>query len=74
MDNLNTQDFGAFCKLLSAEEAFELSQRFEFFFTPVKGFWLNMAEIELSSFARICLDYRPCHRITTSNPALHARV
>jgi DDE superfamily endonuclease len=58
MDNLNTHDFGSFYKLLPAHEAFELTQRFEFFFTPVKGSWLNMAEIELSAFSRICLDRR----------------
>ena len=58
MDNLNTHDFASFYKLLPAEEAFELAQRFEFYFTPVKGSWLNMAEIELSAFSRICLDRR----------------
>lgn len=58
MDNLNTHDFASFYKLLPAQEAFELAQRFEFYFTPVKGSWLNMAEIELSAFSRICLDRR----------------
>jgi DDE superfamily endonuclease len=58
MDNLNTHAFSSFYKLLPAAEAFELMQRFEFFFTPVKGSWLNMAEIELSAFSRICLDRR----------------
>ena len=58
MDNLNTHSFASFFKLLPAKEAFELSERFEFFFTPVKGSWLNMAEIELSAFSRICLDRR----------------
>lgn len=58
MDNLNTHAFGSFYKLLPAQEAFELSQRFDFFYTPVKGSWLNMAEIELSAFSRICLDRR----------------
>jgi hypothetical protein len=58
MDNLNTHAFASFYKLLPAHEAFDLAQRFEFFFTPVKGSWLNMAEIELSAFSRICLDRR----------------
>jgi hypothetical protein len=58
LDNLNTHEFASFYALLPAQEAFELSQRFEFYKTPVKGSWLNMAEIELSAFSRICLDRR----------------
>jgi DDE superfamily endonuclease len=58
MDNLNTHNFSSFYKLLPAQEAFDLMQRFEFYYTPVKGSWLNMAEIELSAFSRICLDRR----------------
>lgn len=58
MDNLNTHSFSSFYKLLPATEAFALTERFEFFFTPLKGSWLNMAEIELSAFSRICLDRR----------------
>jgi uncharacterized protein YqgQ len=58
MDNLNTHTFSSFYKHLPSQEAFDLMQRFEFFYTPVKGSWLNMAEIELSAFSRICLDRR----------------
>jgi hypothetical protein len=58
LDNLNTHAFSSFYKLLPAQEAFDLMQRFEFYYTPVKGSWLNMAEIELSAFSRICLDRR----------------
>jgi DDE superfamily endonuclease len=58
MDNLNTHAYSSFYKLLSAQEAFDLMQKFEFYYTPVKGSWLNMAEIELSAFSRICLDRR----------------
>jgi len=32
--------------------------RFEFHYTPKHGSWLNMAEIELSTLARQCLDRR----------------
>jgi hypothetical protein len=38
--------------------AFELARRFEFHFTPKKGSWLNMAEIELSALSKQCLDRR----------------
>ena len=58
MDNLNTHAFSSFYKLLPAAQALALSERFEFYYTPVKGSWLNMAEIELSAFSRICLDRR----------------
>lgn len=58
LDNLNTHAFSSFYKHLPSQEAFDLMQKFEFFYTPVKGSWLNMAEIELSAFSRICLDRR----------------
>lgn len=63
LDNLNTHEFASFYTLLPAQQAFELSQRFEFYKTPVKGSWLNMAEIELSAFSRICLDRRLDRRL-----------
>lgn len=58
LDNLNTHSANSFYNLLSAEEAFELGQKFEFTYTPVKGSWLNMVKIELSALSRICLDRR----------------
>ena len=57
-DNLNTHTAGPFYEALSAEEAFELAKRFEFHYTPKKGSWLNMAEIELSALSKQCLDRR----------------
>jgi hypothetical protein len=57
-DNLNTHNASSFYENLPAEEAFELSQRFEMHYTPKKGSWLNMAELELSALARICLSRR----------------
>jgi hypothetical protein len=50
-DNLNTHTDGSFYEALSHEAAFELARRFEFHFTPKKGSWLNMAEIELSALS-----------------------
>jgi hypothetical protein len=50
-DNLNTHTDGSFYEALSPEAAFELARRFEFHFTPKKGSWLNMAEIELSALS-----------------------
>ena len=57
-DNLNTHTAGSFYEALSAEEAFELAKRFEFHYTPKKGSWLNMAEIELSALSKHCSDHR----------------
>jgi hypothetical protein len=57
-DNLNTHTAGAFYERFGAVTARELTERFEFHFTPKKGSWLNMAEIELSCLSRNCLDRR----------------
>lgn len=58
LDNLNTHDFSAFYENLPAEEAFALTQRFEFVFTPKSASWLNMIEIEFSALTRFCLNRR----------------
>lgn len=57
-DNLNTHNASSFYENLPPEEAFALAQRFEYHHTPKKGSWLNMAELELSAIARICLQRR----------------
>lgn len=57
-DNLNTHSTSAFYETFSAEEAFALSQRFEFHYTPKSASWLNMIEIEFSALAKQCLNRR----------------
>lgn len=57
-DNLNTHNASSFYENLPAEAAFALAQRFEMHYTPKKGSWLNMAELELSALSRICLSRR----------------
>jgi len=57
-DNLNTHTPGSFYKILPPAEAFELAQRFEVHYTPKKGSWLNLAEIEFAALAKQCLDQR----------------
>lgn len=57
-DNLNTHNLSSFYETFPAEEAFALSQRFEFYYTPKKASWLNMIEIEFSAIARLCLHRR----------------
>jgi hypothetical protein len=57
-DNLNTHSTSAFYEAFSAEEAFRLSQRFEFYYTPKSASWLNMIEIEFSALSKQCLSRR----------------
>lgn len=57
-DNLNTHTAASFYKHLAASDAFALAQRFAVHYTPKKGSWLNMAELELSAMARQCLGRR----------------
>jgi len=57
-DNLNTHNLSSLYETFAAEEAFALSQLFEFYYTPKKASWLNMIEIEFSAIARQCLQRR----------------
>jgi DDE superfamily endonuclease len=57
-DNLNTHNTSSFYENLPPAEAFALAQQFEFHYTPKKGSWLNIAELELSAISRICLARR----------------
>lgn len=57
-DNLNTHNASSFYENLPAAEAFALAQRFEMHYTPKKGSWLNVAELELSALSRICMARR----------------
>ena len=57
-DNLHTHTPGSFYEVLPPDAAFALSQRFEPHYTPLKGSWLNMAEIEFAVLAKQCLDRR----------------
>jgi len=57
-DNLNTHNSSSFYATFSAEEAFALSQRFEFYYTPKRASWLNLIEIEFSALSKQCLNRR----------------
>jgi len=57
-DNLNTHTGGALYEVLPPEEAFAWAQKFELHYTPKKGSWLNMAEIECAALSPQCLDRR----------------
>lgn len=53
-DNLNTHNTSGFYEAFSAEEAFALSERFEFYYSPKSASWLNMIEIEFSALSKQC--------------------
>jgi hypothetical protein len=57
-DNLNTHSTSSFYQHFSAQKAFDLAQKMEFYFTPKSASWLNMIEIEFSALARQCLNAR----------------
>lgn len=58
LDNLNTHNASSFYEVFAAEEAFRLSQKFEFIYTPKSASWLNMIEIEFSAISRLSLARR----------------
>lgn len=57
-DNLNTHNASSCYEHLPAAEAFALTNKFEFHYTPKAASWLNMIEIEFSALARECLHRR----------------
>jgi hypothetical protein len=57
-DNLHTHTPGSFSHVWPPAKAFAFAQRFEWHYTPLKGSWLNMAEIECAALANQCLDRR----------------
>lgn len=58
LDNFNTHNKSSFYEVFEAEEAFRLSQKFEFVHTPKSASWLNQIEIEFSAISRLCLSRR----------------
>jgi len=64
-DNLNTHTMGAFYEAFPADQARTLVRRLEFRYTPKHGSWLNIAENELSSMTRQCLNGRRMGDIET---------
>lgn len=57
-DNLNTHDIASLYEAFPAAEAHRLARRLQIVYTPRKGSWLNVAEIELSVLSRQCLNRR----------------
>lgn len=57
-DNLNTHTKGAFYETFEPDRARQLVKRLQFCYTPKHGSWLNVAENELSSMTRQCVEGR----------------
>lgn len=64
LDNLNTHRPAALYETFAPEVARRILRRLEFHYTPKHGSWLNMAELELSIFDRLCWDRRMGDRET----------
>jgi hypothetical protein len=58
LDNLNTHEPASLYKAFPPAEAARLWEKLELHYTPTRGSWLNLAEIELSVLARQCLARR----------------
>ncbi|WP_157451030.1 IS630 family transposase [Deinococcus puniceus] len=58
LDQLSTHSPAALYQHLPAEEARQLTRRFEWVHTPKHASWLNMAELEWSALQRQCLGQR----------------
>lgn len=58
MDQLNIHTVGSLYEAFGAEEARRITRKLEIHYTPKHGSWLNMAEIELSTLSKQCLDER----------------
>jgi hypothetical protein len=69
-DNLNTHTPGSFYHVWPPAKAFAFAQQFELHYTPKKGSWLNMAEIEFAALAKQCLDRRIPDRATLEQEVL----
>jgi DDE superfamily endonuclease len=57
-DNLNTHSKASLYEAFPPAEAKRLAERFEWYYTPKHGSWLNMAESELGVLTSQCLDRR----------------
>ena len=57
-DNLNTHTKGAFYEVFEPPAARSLVRRLDYCHTPKHGSWLNIAENELSSMTRQCINGR----------------
>ena len=58
LDNLNTHNKSSLYEAFDPIEAKRIANKLDIHYTPKRGSWLNMAEIELSHLSRQCLADR----------------
>lgn len=58
LDNLNTHLRASFYETFSKQKSDLILNRIEFYYTPKRESWLNMAEIEINMMGRECLARR----------------
>lgn len=58
LDNLNTHEASSFYEHLPVQKADELRRKINFIYTPKKGSWLNVSEIEFAALCKQCLEGR----------------
>lgn len=58
MDNLNIHNSASLYKAFPPKEARRIIKRFEIYYTPKHGSWLDLTEIELNVMTRQCLSRR----------------
>ena len=63
-DNRNTHTPASLDAAFAPAEAKRLADKLELHYTPKRGSWLNMADIELAMLAGQCLDRRLADRAT----------
>ena len=67
LDNLNTHSPAAFYEVFSPQQAWYLSKKLEFQYTPEHSPGLNMAETLISVLTEQCLDRRLGSHITIAS-------
>lgn len=58
VDNLNTHEASSFYENLDLQRADELRCKINFIYTPKKGSWLNVSELEFAALSKQCLAGR----------------
>ena len=66
-DNLNIHTIGAFYEVFEPARARAIVSRIEFHYTPKHGSWLNIAEIELATLTKQCLNRRIPDQVTLAS-------
>ena len=70
MDNLNTHRISSLYEAFPPQDALRIAQKLEIHYTQQHGFWLNIAECELSALGRQRLGKRRIPDLETLNDEL----